>query len=378
MQQQTKTDNLTEGRYLIALLRAAIRQKEAPVPAPNVDGEKLYRLAKRHMVAATVARTVKETGICPQELLPKWEKAERATLQKELRFDGEREEILQAFDEAGINYLPLKGIVIKEYYPRKGMRQFADNDILYDQTKKQQADKIMRSLEYQSDGFSSAHDIYTKKPYFNFELHRTLFDERFDVDYFDRVWERAVKDEGENCAYHMTDEDFYIYLLGHFKKHYENGGAGLRSFADLYLVRKNLKIENPDYVEACLRETGMTEFEKEVVEISESFFGEEEREVSAETLEYIFSSGAFGTEQHVAENRSKEHGRVGGLFRLIFPPYREMILRNRILKKVPILLPFFWVERLFTFVFSKRKIKKAVLAVKVFFRRGAGRSDKKE
>jgi hypothetical protein len=375
MEKQIKTDNFVEGKYLIALLRAAIRSEKAPAPPAELNWDRLYRLAKSHMVAATVARTVNSTGACPQELLPKWEKAERATFQKGLFFDSEREQILQAFDEAGIKYLPLKGIIIREFYPSKGMRQFADNDILYDAQRQDDVDKIMRELEYQSDGFSSAHDIYTKKPFYNFELHRTLFDERFDVDYFDRVWERAVKDEGENCAYHMTNEDFYIYILGHFQKHYENGGTGLRAFADLYLIRRNVKIENRDYVEACLRETGMTEFEKKVIEISESFFGESEREVSEETLEYIFSSGAFGTEQHIAENRSKEHGRAGGLFRLIFPPYREMVVRNRILKKAPILLPFFWIERLFTFVFDKRKIKKALLAIQVFFR-GSGRGKK--
>jgi hypothetical protein len=369
MEENIQIRNRIEGEYLIALLRAAIRSQEAPLPPEGLDWRGVYLLAKKHLVAATVARSVKRTGACPQNVLKKWEESAAAALQKELLFDGERNEILQEFDQAGIRYLPLKGIVIKDFYPRKGMRQFADNDILYDEKRRKDVEKIMLSLGYESKGFSSAHDIYRKPPVFNFELHRRLFDNEQQNRYFNSVWERAVQEKG--CAYKMEAEDFYTYLLAHFKKHFSRGGAGLRSFADWYLIRKNVKIENPDYLGACLRATGLTSFEREVTEIAESLFGEGQKVVDKDMLDYIFSSGAYGTEEHVAENRTREHGRVGGLLLFLFPPYRSMVARDPILKRLPVLLPFFWAERLIMAPWSKQKRSRAALAVKAFRSGGA-------
>lgn len=36
-------------------------------------------------------------------------------------------------EQRGIWYLPLKGIILKEFYPSVGMRQMSDNDILFDE-----------------------------------------------------------------------------------------------------------------------------------------------------------------------------------------------------------------------------------------------------
>jgi hypothetical protein len=374
MEEKIQIRNRIEGEYLIDLLRAAIRQTQTPpLPPEELDWRGVYLLANKHLVAATTYSTVQKTGACPQNVLQKWEKTATAALQKELLFDGAREEIFQEFDQAGIRYLPLKGIIVKNFYPRKGMRQFADNDILYDEKRGKDVEKIMLSLGYESKGVSAAHDVYQKPPVFNFELHRQLFVNEQQNHYFKSVWERAVQENG--YGYRMKNEDLYIYLLAHFKKHFSKGGAGLRSFADWYLIRKNVKIENPDYLGACLRETDLTSFEKEVTEVSESLFGEEKKVVDKETLGYIFSSGAYGTEEHVAENRTKEHGRVGGLLLALFPPYYMMASRNPILRRLPVLLPFFWVERLITAPWSKRKRRNAALAVKASFRKKTSKTE---
>ena len=54
-------------------------------------------------------------------------------MRKALLFDAERKGILDFMEQRGIWYLPLKGVVLKDYYPAVGMRQMSDNDILYDE-----------------------------------------------------------------------------------------------------------------------------------------------------------------------------------------------------------------------------------------------------
>ncbi len=344
-----------EGKYLISLLRSVLRQEE-PAPAPEgLRWEPLFALAKAHMIEATVYPAVVKTQACPPVILEKWQQEANAALRKELLFDGARQEIFKAFDEEKIDYMPLKGILIKDFYPQKGMRQFADNDILYRESDHKKVDAIMKRLNYTNKGFEFAHDVYMKAPVFNFELHRALFENMYtQYDYFNNPWDRAVKSAGDNCAWYMAKEDFYVYVLAHFRKHYLERGAGLRSFADLYYMRKSLSL-NKEYVDSLLTQFDMLNFEKEALYMTDCFFGDNPQDVLENTLIYILSSGAHGTENNALDNRKAKEGRLKFLITTLFPPYKEMKSRHSILKTLPFLLPFFWIGRFFTAIFSKKR-----------------------
>ena len=66
------------------------------------------------------------------ELMKKWQEKKNKAIRKNILFDVERSRLYGFFDSQGIWYLPLKGIVIKDLYPKAGMRQMSDNDILFD------------------------------------------------------------------------------------------------------------------------------------------------------------------------------------------------------------------------------------------------------
>lgn len=367
---EAESSTKAEEKYLISLLRAALRNEDAVCAPPGLNWKKVYLLAEKQLIAATVYRAVEKSGVCPEEVLRKWKASADAALRKELLFDGARREIFLAFDEQKIDYLPLKGILIKSFYPRKGMRQFADNDVLYKEKDHKKVKIIMESLGYKSEGLEAVHDVYMKDPVYNFELHRSLFDDRQEFfSYFEEVWSRAVKEEGENCAYRMTEEDFYIYFLAHFKKHYTNSGTGLRSFADLYLLRRNLSL-NGEYVRACLQATGMEAFEREVLEISDMLFGDEPRDLPEKTSCYIFSSGAYGSAENAVRNKMEKKGRVRGFLEIIFPPFKSMRINFPILRRLPFLLPVLWLVRLIRGLFSRRKWKRVGFAIKTFFKKG--------
>lgn len=355
-----------EGKYLIALLRAAIRNEIAPAVPENLDWAQLFKLARAHMVGATVYRTVEQTSNCPDKLLLKWKKYADTALAKELMFDAERGEICREFDRAGIKYLPMKGIIIKNFYPRKGMRQFSDNDILFDKKYKKRVKEIMFNRGYVMDKFTSKHsehDLYMKAPFFNFEMHRDLVNESAPYKkYFDKVWQRAIKDDGENCAWHMTDEDFYIYNLAHMHFHNNNNGVGIRFYCDLWLINKNIDVDQRKVANELV-ETGLFEFERLATSISESCFGDNQKNLDPKTFDLIMQHGVYGC----VENQVKNAIETDGLLGFIFLPYSKMKLRFPFLKYLPFLLPFCWIVRLVAFPFSKRKLKKAWLAIKNTF-----------
>lgn len=350
----------TEGLYLVALMRAALRG-EPPAPAPSdLDWNRLFIFAQRHKVEAMIFRSVETLGV-PSALLKRWKGAADNALRLELLFDAERSALYDNFDRENVDYMSLKGIVLKDLYPHKGMRQFGDNDILFRKKQRQKLKKIMLSQGYTcgKDSDFSAHDVYSKPPYFHFELHRALFNRVENTDYFKNIWKRAVNGARKN-EYCMTNEDFYLYNLAHFHKHYHNGGAGFRFFADLYLLSHNLSFDRK-YVENVVRELNLTDFEQKMCEISESWFGDTPRAIDEATFEFILTSGVYGTLEHSVQNMVQS-GR--GLFRYIFLPFKEMKARFSFLKYLPFLLPFCWIYRFFRAFFSREKIKRALLVRK--------------
>ena len=60
-------------------------------------------------------------------------------------------------------YLPLKGIIMKDYYPSVGMRQMSDNDILFDADAWERMEKHMISEGYKAEYVGKGnHDFYLK------------------------------------------------------------------------------------------------------------------------------------------------------------------------------------------------------------------------
>ena len=194
MNEQIRT---TEGRCLVAFMRAALRS-EPPAPVPSdVDWNRLFSIARRHKVEAMVFRAVESLGTCPAPLFKQWKSFADNALRSELLYDAERMTLFAEFDRADIDYLPLKGILLKDLYPHKGMRQFGDNDILFRKKQKRKLKKIMQGHGYHCEKNSdySAHDVYTKPPIFNFEMHRALFNRSENTKYFEGIWLRVQKGE---------------------------------------------------------------------------------------------------------------------------------------------------------------------------------------
>ncbi len=138
-----------------------------------IDLDKLYQCAKLHTLRASICIVLERAGIENKDFHQAYKKAVR----KNVYFDIERSAILCEFERQCIWYMPLKGSVLKEIYPENGMREMADNDILYDAAKQAKVKKIMLSMGYIAKSVGkSHHDLYTKPPVLNFEFHTYLFE----------------------------------------------------------------------------------------------------------------------------------------------------------------------------------------------------------
>ena len=121
----------------------------------DMNLEHLYRAAERHLLAGITAMALESVGVRDRAFT----QAKGKAIRKVAMFDAERASVLQALEKAGIWYMPLKGSILKEYYPRIGMRQMADNDILIDAHCAEHVRDIMESLSYLTEHFGTGvHD----------------------------------------------------------------------------------------------------------------------------------------------------------------------------------------------------------------------------
>ncbi|MBQ9745483.1 MAG: nucleotidyltransferase family protein [Clostridia bacterium] len=342
----------------------------------EMELEKVYKISARHSLAAVTAMALSSSGVAiPQD----WSAEKEKALRKNILFDAERAAILRFMEENGIWYMPLKGVIIKDMYPKMGMRQMADNDILYDAKHQNVLMEFMAARGYDVASVGKgAHDTYYKAPIYNFEMHTKLFAESKELffAYYENVKERLIPVEGKSFAYRFSDEDYYIYVTAHEYKHFSARGTGLRSLLDRYVYLSKKKELDICYIEKECEKLGIAQFERESRALCLRVFSSTELPVLSESeeamlSEYLFS-GTYGTLEKLYKNKISEAG--GGkvdkkakrryIWQRIFPPMSFYKDYSPTAYKYKILIPFVWFKRILRAIFKRRTdVKKELDAV---------------
>ncbi len=333
-------------KYTDAVIRLCAHVVRGELPdaewVRGLDLELLYKFANRHMLTGIVAyalESVRIKDVC-------FTQAKGKAIRKVATMDMEMGRIFAEFDRAGIWHVPLKGSVIKDFYPEVGMRQMSDHDILIDVDKAGEARRIMEALSFETVVFDVyVHDTYHKEPVCNFELHRKLFSASFDkriAEYYENVRDRLIRDEEGGFGYHFSPEDFYVYVTAHEYKHYSGNGTGLRSLLDTYVFLRHYEKDlDWDYMAGELKKLGLEGFEGTARGLSVKLFeGKELSEKEQEMLEEIMGSGVYGSLEKGIEKGIREKGRLTFLMELAFPKLEYMKQSVRFVKNYPFLYPF--------------------------------------
>lgn len=269
----------------------------------------LYQLSRAHFVDALVGTVLKQAGVT---LPVRWEQSIAKAIRKEILFDAEREKIFAFMEQKKIWYLPLKGIVLKHYYPAVGLRQMSDNDILFEETFAQTMKDYMQSQGYVVESYGRGnHDVYEKAPVYNFELHRALYgatSANHWADYYRDIKSRLVPEKENSYCYRMKAEDFYIYLMCHAAKHYQGSGTGVRTLLDFYIYLQKETALDFDYIERECETLAIAQFEKDNRVLCKKVFGEGGSVLAAneqEMLDYYLASGVYGNQKQRVDNRLK-------------------------------------------------------------------------
>lgn len=266
------------------------------------------------------------------------------------------DEIYKAFNKTGISYMALKGAALQKIYPKSNMRALGDIDLLIDPKQYDLIKSEIIKLGFTEQNESDHEYIWTN-PVCVLEFHKYLIPSYHTElhNYFGEGFFRATKSGSE---YVLSKEDNFLYLLGHFAKHYRGGGIGLRHFLDLYVYKMHYKDLDENYILAETEKMGIREFYINLQKTFKAcFLNAEFSPVSISIVEYVFNSGKFGTKESIATANAMRDGKTkaGSILSTIFLSYDRMVIKYRFLKKLPFLLPVMWIYRIITLPFKGKK-----------------------
>ena len=352
-------------REFLLILKSGLTGGKTEVSV-TFDSVEALKLAVKHKVESLFYYGIKNSGIyMDPDALDILRERVIALAAKQVRQSNACRELYEKFREKGVSFMPLKGAVMKDMYPKADMRYMGDVDILIKDEEYPIIKEIMTEQGFSFKTESSHEYVWEKEDALYAELHKELVPlyNRDYHAYYENSWSLA-KEETEN-GFVMSDEDFFIYIFTHLANHYRNSGIGIKHFVDIWLYIKEKPDIDKEYIENEIRKLGLIDFIRNVADLLNVWFeGGKETEKTDFMTNWIFSRGAYGNPMNISTSMAlrkvNDSGKGAGLkyrlyIRRLFLPYRNMCRQYPILKKAPYLLPFFWVVRITEAVLFKRE-----------------------
>ncbi len=322
----------------------------------------VYKASKSHDIAHIVGAELDKLGILTDgDIAEKFHKQQMMAIFRYERIIYDQERFYEALENAQIEFIPLKGAVLRDYYPEPYMRTSCDIDILVHENELGKAMQVLTDAGFKTDERVGSHDVsFFSDTGTHLELHYTLY-EKMNVE---DIWKTSVIKEGKKYHKLMSRETFYCHQVAHAAKHFSSSGCGIRLFLDMWFL---LEAEHYDRaeVERILSYGDLVTFEKNARTMTYAWFSHKPHTSLTENMQnYIFGSGIYGnTANKVAISNSRKGGKLKYIMSRIFMPYWQMCYYYPILKKHKILLPFLEIARWFRLLFGG-KAKKSFYEIK--------------
>lgn len=347
----------------IGLIRAAFVDSSF-VPSSDFDWKRAVETAKQHNIAAVLFYGAVNCNVPREsEHMQELQQLTLRSLMISVRQMREIEQLEGVFRDKNIDYMLLKGAVLKNLYPKPEMRTMGDADILIKLEQYSEIEKIMRrqgfTFQYESD-----HELVWRKPTLFLELHKSIMT-TYNKDfyrYFGTGWEIAHRISDSN-KHEMSAEDFYIYMFIHFTKHYRISGIGIKHLLDLWVYANEQTILDWEYIKNELQKMKMHQFHMNIMHTIDVWFnGEAENEITDLITSVLFNSGQYGSQETALINRALQNGeksatriKLERIAQNVFVPYEKMRDKYEFLRKAPVLLPVMWVVHCFDILFVRHK-----------------------
>ncbi len=353
------SETVNQQNILFPLLRSAVFNEHFLRSGLSVDEpqmEALVALAKKHDLLHLVAYELERDPTGFPVTQDQRKKMQQSKFSAAFRYGAQvsaLQEIAELFEQAQIAFIPLKGAVLRDYYPQPWMRTSADIDLLVRPESMQKAGKLLEGEGYRYSARTDHDKSYVKEK-IHIELHYLTIAEGPSGKILQDIWNWAEVKEGRRYEYVLRPEMFVFYHIAHMAKHFLVGGSGIRSFLDLKIIEDQIPYDREKESE-LLAAAHLETFMESCVQLANFWFGDQP---AADTVllmgEYIQKGSGLKNNSLTVELAK---GKTKGDFFLyrLFLPFKEMKVRYPVLEEIPFLLPFLWIHRLLVILFTPRK-----------------------
>ena len=347
--------NQTTLQILFALLRSAVcgtlLTDEERATFSQEQLSDLFKMSQKHDIAHLLVLGLKKNDLIPKTAVD-IEKVMLKALYRYERLNYEYIQVCSALESVKIPFIPLKGSILRDYYPEAWMRTSCDVDLLVHK------EDLENAISYLTENLNyvikerGTHDVALSSPIGNsVELHFDLVEEgraNNAISILSSVWDNVSLYKDCNYRYEMSDAFFYFYHIAHMAKHIENGGCGIRPFIDLWIL-DNIEGINQNERDVLLSDGGLLKFADVARKLSKVWFGcETADEVSLQLQKFLLIGGVYGTaDNRVAIQQNKKGGRLGYILSRVFIPFSKLKRYYPVLEKHPWLMPFMQIRRWF-------------------------------
>ena len=314
--------------------------------------QEVCRLAEQYDLAHILARALIGLNLpMDAELSKQLKNKSRLAVYRYLRLDATCQQACQLFSREGIDFLPLKGSVLRQYYPEPWLRTSCDIDILVRPEKLETAALLLEEQLGFTRGEKGDYEISMYSPEgVLLELHFDTIGENSKVkncrEVLGKIWEEAELVEGTN-QYAMSDAMFYFYHIAHIAKHFEVGGCGIRPFLDLWIL--NNKVSNDSQARRQLLIQGdLVKFAQAAEKLSRVWFENEPHDDLSLRMEQFILKGEmyWGRANLAAVGQVKAGSKLRYvLCQRIFLSYGKLKVQFPVLQKHKWLTPLYQVVR---------------------------------
>ena len=340
---------------LFALIRTVICGQSPDTQLKNACTpealEAVYQMASRHDLAHLVGQAIARWDLPPSEILTKSKEAAKHAFLRSTLLAQACDRACACLEAAGIPFIPLKGAVLRAYYPNPWMRTSCDVDILVHREDLAPAVKCLVQQLHYTEGQRGDHDISLWDPNgLHLELHYDTIQARYEYngcrDVLAKIWEQGSPKKPGSCHFCLTDEMFYFYHMAHMAKHFTTGGCGVRAFLDIWIMNNKMRFSEEKRTE-LLKAGGLLSFARGAEKLSRVWFSGEKPEKMDEALsDYILRATLYGDRANrAAVGQAKSGGKLKYLRQRAFLPYPYLKAEYPILEKQKWLTPFFQMVR---------------------------------
>lgn len=340
------------------------------VPENKVyDWETIYHYADINDVAGIIAFLIKalDDEYKPSgELLMYFKKSMAVAISSYEEKSSAYSYISALLEENDIDYITVKGMIVREYYPVRELRTSGDVDFIIKENQLEKAYKALQLPQIEIKAYNAGVIVLSACDSM-VEIHNSA-----DVksEYFKNVFSRVKS--GEHT---LNDYDHLLYVLCHLLKHMSYRGAGIRMLMDLDVMIKSFASFDEKYFIKLCDEAGVLKGAQVLLSLSRlwfdtpvsSYYDLSNDSALLQKLSDVFiNGGSFGYEMSFVpagyvKNSIGKDGRISFInririaLRMAFPKKEYLKKCYKYYEKHSALYPLAVINRLYDSLFKKRK-----------------------